>query len=607
LFGLSTKGRDCYNLSSEFGTTDSNPNVFEVMINFIIEKSFSCCSSEVIKCNCVRFHLDCLSPPLAEVPEGDWYCESCHAIVQSQYEISMSSPDEESTYVPPYYVVLDSSDDSAASSDSGTTDRSSTIDVTGSGLELDLDSICSDHYADSDYVDVEADTVIPSLISSKGPSQSLYSSRYLDERDFKSYGLSSATDSEHILSDKGDRQDRCNSEDVEISHKSKLKNNDIIVISSSEDDSSISLHRRVPSKKKRNTVSSESDGSRIESVIDVMECTPSSRNEAERHDSNDSDTADLNVDQTPSPSKLSSEGISNLEAGPSCSTPTTSQLGSNCQLTATASTSQTKNTSRGKRKRRQRKRRKPRTFRKSKGRKTKRKVSSSPNINLDRSNSVLRRGRARTAATHTPRVNAMRQAVKESYRHQDKTEGLEWARAVLVNARHSPLRKSGLLGSIPSMSSSVMCDWQKLKGNEKSTSGSDSPNRQDKSTPAYRTYGFESNCVEPFRKSQIRAAKPVVIFPKKRQSLLDNSRNFSSSFSAQDRRKKEIQRRMVSNNKLAAKEASSPWKDQPQRKIFPSSRRKASSDLVDIICKNLDDMENKCEVKKDGTVVPMSK
>ncbi len=46
-----------------------------------------------------RYHLDCLTPPLREVPEGDWYCEACKPIVQAQYVddiIMISSGDSES-------------------------------------------------------------------------------------------------------------------------------------------------------------------------------------------------------------------------------------------------------------------------------------------------------------------------------------------------------------------------------------------------------------------------------------------------------------------------------------------------------------------------------
>ena len=547
--------------------------------------------------------MDCLTPRLAEVPEGDWYCVDCHTIVQSQYEISMSSPDEESTYIPPYYVSSDSSGASAATSDSEATDQSdsSTIDVTGSGLELDLDSICSEQYADSDYVDVEADTEVPLSCKEEPRSgdrfsygRSLYESRYLDQQDcMKSLGLSSAGPVQ-ISSGECDRQDQCISEGEEIAHKSKLRNNDIIIISSSDDDSLVSLHRKVSSKKKKNTISSESEVSKGESVIDVEECTPSC-NETERCSDCHDNTGDIKVDETPSPSKIhvSQKDSLNLEAGPSSSSTPNTWLGRRSQY-------QARKTSRVKRKRRQRKRRRPRNSRKSNKRRAKRKVASGPVSSV--ATGVVHRGRARTAATHTPRVSAMRQAVEESYRHQDKTEGLEWARAVLVNARQSPLKKSGLLGSIPSVSGSLICDWQKWKENEKSSSGSDNPYRQRNNTAINKTCNFESNSVDLFRSSQIKAAKPTVIFPKKRQSTSDNSP--TQSFSAQDRRKMEIQRRTVSSSK--SQRANSPLKAQPHRKNT-LSQSKASSDLVDIICKSLDDMEDKCEVKKDGTVVPISK
>ena len=33
-----------------------------------------------------RYHLQCLSPALPEVPLGDWYCPACHPIIMSQYQ-----------------------------------------------------------------------------------------------------------------------------------------------------------------------------------------------------------------------------------------------------------------------------------------------------------------------------------------------------------------------------------------------------------------------------------------------------------------------------------------------------------------------------------------
>lgn len=41
-----------------------------------------------------RYHLDCLSPPLTEVPEGDWYCVECLPVVLAQYFASAMSDSE---------------------------------------------------------------------------------------------------------------------------------------------------------------------------------------------------------------------------------------------------------------------------------------------------------------------------------------------------------------------------------------------------------------------------------------------------------------------------------------------------------------------------------
>ena len=41
-----------------------------------------------------RYHLDCLRPPLSEVPDGDWYCSVCEPIIMAQYMVTSSSEEE---------------------------------------------------------------------------------------------------------------------------------------------------------------------------------------------------------------------------------------------------------------------------------------------------------------------------------------------------------------------------------------------------------------------------------------------------------------------------------------------------------------------------------
>lgn len=45
-----------------------------------------------------RYHLDCLTQPLPEVPEGDWYCPVCEPIVFAQYQKQFSSPENRSDF-----------------------------------------------------------------------------------------------------------------------------------------------------------------------------------------------------------------------------------------------------------------------------------------------------------------------------------------------------------------------------------------------------------------------------------------------------------------------------------------------------------------------------
>lgn len=61
-----------------------------------------------------RYHLDCLTPPLNEIPEGDWYCPSCAIVVNSQYTNSPVLSDEGSMIV----INLDLSTSESSDSDS---------------------------------------------------------------------------------------------------------------------------------------------------------------------------------------------------------------------------------------------------------------------------------------------------------------------------------------------------------------------------------------------------------------------------------------------------------------------------------------------------------
>ncbi len=565
---------------------------------------------------------------------------TCQVIVQAQYDISMSSPDEESAYEPPYMALNlsdntdDSSTASAASEDASDVSFSSDIDVTGSDSVIDLESVSDSNTnfgqdINSDYLDSEGSILAhgtsnrrfrnlmrPTENGLRGANMRLAKRR----KNVKSVGSPSATHSTLLsLSSDSSRQNQCASDDEDkISHKAKTRApDDLIIISSSEDDDSVSLHRNVLIKKKKNIMLSESEESK--STIDVEHLFPSTgESGGEGRDS------EVNVEVTLSPVKLTPGDICWLGAGPSSSsTPNAHQQSAKRAL---AFSSKLAKTSRGKARQKVQKNRKRSRKRKSRKRSKRRRLkpASRPNSSTyleSMANNSLQRARARTAATHTPRVNAMRQAVQESYRHQDETEGLEWARAILVNARQSPRGNSRLLDNYPSssgvLSSPGQTELSKIKSlseNKSTTSEDDCSFQRDPHKPLInRTYGFVPNRLDSFHPSQTHAgsAKSRVTL-QHRHSVSDKPND--QPLTLEDRRKAEIQRRIVSNTSATSNSPASPTKSQAhirnakkRRNNSVSSQSMASPNLVDILCKNLDDLENKCEIKKDGTVVPISK
>lgn len=109
------------------------------------------------------------------------------------------------------------------------------------------------------------------------------------------------------------------------------------------------------------------------------------------------------------------------------------------------------------------------------------------------------RSRARTAATHTPRKNIMRAAVRESYRHDNQMEGLEWARAILARASSgTPLRhRSEFFQNFPTPTSGYVerTGVSKLEGLREASQDT----TRDASPPVSRMYGFT-----PSNKQRIR-------------------------------------------------------------------------------------------------------
>lgn len=128
------------------------------------------------------------------------------------------------------------------------------------------------------------------------------------------------------------------------------------------------------------------------------------------------------------------------------------------------------------------------------------------------------RARARTAATHTPRQNAMRAAVRESYRHDNHMEGLEWARAILASASSAtpPHRRSNIFQNFPVPTSGYVdrtSAASMMKRLEDMKRTSQDLLTRDSSPPASRMYGFTPSRKQRIRPSHVSSVTPTASNP----------------------------------------------------------------------------------------------
>ena len=210
--------------------------------------------------------------------------------------------------------------------------------------------------------------------------------------------------------------------------------------------------------------------------------------------------------------------------------------------------------------------------------------------------------RARTAATHTPRRNAMREAVRESYRYDNKLEGLESAREILARSVVVPLTTPRRSKSFQTPTSGYVV---KTGRNLKNTDEHDS-----ESTPAIeRLYGFT-----PCRRQ--RGLRPSVVSsggatppPKKKNSHM----------TAKDRRiSAEVQRRQAQRRRRNPQVVVTPVKLRGLKlepsptaikmENFPSSSSRKNGGTTDILgemCRGLKVLQNKEHtIGRDGSIIP---
>jgi len=93
----------------------------------------------------LSYHLECLTPPLDDIPEGDWYCSHCEANIGSFKDGSpvITPADSEDS------VSICSSDDevwsSFSSDEESSASFSSEIHISSTDDELETDSEEENH------------------------------------------------------------------------------------------------------------------------------------------------------------------------------------------------------------------------------------------------------------------------------------------------------------------------------------------------------------------------------------------------------------------------------------------------------------------------------
>ena len=597
----------------EFHCIQRCPHFRRVGIEGFIEraspKRFCCfflnCAAPIYKYTFLkcRYHLECLVPPLTEIPVGDWYCESCDQIVQSQYSISMSSPGEDSDYQPNNLRGFE-------------LDLSSDVDITGSDYDSTSESsvIIVDSEPESD-LNPSLGTSVDNQISSSGDNSSYVSGDLSSMNTTLQYDPLLPTSTEHeevMIIEDSDSEDfpskpskrRINQELSSLSSESdsiilkrERKKNVFYVGSDSEEETAkfftkntqSASHGSCVTRKERSGVYLSSDDQSLDSEHCKLMLPPRMKallEPALNHSPATSNVQDSNT------SGLCNRIHSHKNPQDKEEKPSTSRE----NVSGTP-----KNKKPGKKRKRSKKiislrRRVDKRLRH--GRK-KCQVKSNPVPE------VRTRSRARTAATHTPRPNPMRDAVRESYRHDNKLEGLEWARTVLAMSANTPRR--ALFFQTP-MSGYV--------------------ERYRNFPTVYRTYGFTPNRNNPLRPSLASSATPISLFPENKKGDTHADADASSSkvlsparkkkkLTTKERTAREISRRL-SHGRPLSHVLVTPVKLQAngrKRSVVTSedtgemsSESACSSDLLGELCQGLDDLENKDNIiERDGTIKPIRK
>ena len=239
--------------------------------------------------------------------------------------------------------------------------------------------------------------------------------------------------------------------------------------------------------------------------------------------------------------------------------------------------------------------------------------------------------RARTAATNTPRRQAMREAVRESYRHMNHEEGLRFAREIL--AKQGRTSDAGSAPSNKPITAAAM-ENDIGNGNEYLTTpirvGSEHPSCSITPQSGYieksprRTSSTGGQLRYPV--ASIPETPPSTMssqYGNQTQLLSDsNITGPTSSYRSQEREQEycmrimnEVKRRTVPSCRTLSSVLVTPIlikSENSKELVKPVQGRSrgsaGSSDLINQLCQNLDDLQNSNNIiQRDGSIVPISK
>ncbi len=608
--------------------------------------------------------MDCLTPSLDEIPSGDWYCESCDRIVQSQYTLALSSTEDDSDFnIHSRQFELDlSSDVDITGSDSSSCSSAIIVSDSDSSyntlqeFSLDTMSMSSDgSYLEIVDFDENYDTTASERLL-RSSNNSVVSADPLTRGISANQRIFIDQESEE---EKNRNSDSSDTDSEFFSSSRPVKKHKIIELSSQSDSDSVVLVGSRSSHKRKEKMNVLSDGSDTENRHDSSfsekgkgPISSTRKRVIKRRLTNNILSSSL-VESGESPSEISFHPTAQLLSSdnrdpyeecdastlPRLSHPSQEDIsivsandtnGANShnktlrkrppqrQIQAkkkarTASrrrkkTAEDKMTiamkkvtadarrvssligNRAPSKKRKRKRiRKRRTRRRQQSRSSGGGAGQAPRS----------RSRARTAATHTPRRDPMREAVMESYKHSNKLEGLEWARAVLASANSSK-RRGHRRSNIPAPSSGYV---------DRTSSEHGSFSRIE------RTYGFTPNRNDLISPSLVSNTMLASLFSNsKPQSSSDDNSLIVSKGGEIERRSLEIQRRLSKKGRCLSGVLVTPVKvpggenETSDASGHVSTPECGKDDLLGKLCQGLDDLESGNNIiERDGTVVPISK